>query len=366
MSGAIWEIAQGCNAGSGAANAGDSSRKPGVMAVRYITSMRYLSFLALLCAVLSSAASDKGAEIPKRAIEQSQITLPGSQPFHLRAKVLEATNKNNEDYRAEIEEYWAAPNKWRRTVTTPTFSQTLIVNGDKVSEELKGDYYPNWLHTLVDATFDQQASLKDIDLDQSDDNPRIGGKLSCRRFAFRAGVPPQNNVFSTFCFDGTLLESVGKPGYYAQYLSYRKFGEKKVAHHIREYLEPGTELEENIEELDSWTPDEAMLSVKEAGEQLQTLILNEAVLRKLAPDAPEMKWPPIHGGKAAGVLSIYVCLDRDGKIRETYGLNSDHPEMTDAAQKQLRSWNFKKATSHGMPVQVNGILTFAYVTKLVK
>lgn len=322
-----------------------------------------------LLAISSVAASDKNSEVPKRAIEQSQITLPGSQPFRLRAKVVEATNKDNEDYRAEIEEYWAAPDKWRRTVSTPNFSQTLIVNGDKVSEELKGDYYPNWLHTLVDATFDPQASLKNIDLDQSSDNPIIGGVSSvssklCRRFAFRAGLPPQNNVFSTFCFDGGLLDSVGKPGYHAQYLTYKRFHEKKVARKIREYMEPGTELEASIEELSDWTPDEAMLNVKVPGEELQTLLLSEEALRQLATNAPEMQWPTIRGGKPAGVLSIYVCLDREGKIRETYPLNSDHPEMTDAARKQIMYWNFKKAASHGVPVQVNGILTFAYVTKV--
>jgi len=73
----------------------------------------------------------------------------------------------------------------------------------------------------------------------------------CRRFAYRAGISPVgNNVFSTYCFEGGLLDSIGKPGYHADYGSYKKFNGKQVARRVREYIEPGTELEASIEELD--------------------------------------------------------------------------------------------------------------------
>jgi hypothetical protein len=88
---------------------------------------------------LSGAAAEDLAGLPKQAIERSQITLPGSHPFILKAKVSEATNPANTNYNAEIEKYWVAPDKWRRTVKTSAFSQTLIVNGEKSSELLTGD-----------------------------------------------------------------------------------------------------------------------------------------------------------------------------------------------------------------------------------
>lgn len=47
-------------------------------------------------------ASDSLADLPKKAIERSQITAPGSHPFVLKAKVFEATNPENEEYKAEI------------------------------------------------------------------------------------------------------------------------------------------------------------------------------------------------------------------------------------------------------------------------
>ncbi len=330
------------------------------------------SFFIVLAFTVAAFASELAGEktsisdLPKHAIEQSQLSAPGSQPFYINAKVVEATNRENDGYNAEIEEYWEAPDKWRRTIKSADFSQTIIVNGDKISEQSTGDYYPNWLRTLVNAIFDPGIPLSGLDLSKSSDNPMIGGTKFCRRFAFRAGIPPMNNVFSTICFESGLLASVGIPGYEAAYANYKRFGDKLVARKVREYIEPGTELEASVEELKSLpTLDETQFAVTTSSPRLQTMVVSEGTLTKLASYAPPLQWPTIKGGKPKGVLSIYVCVDRNGKVRETYGLNSDHPEMTDAARKQVMNWKFKPAGENELPVQVEGILTFAYETKLI-
>ena len=326
------------------------------------------AFLVLGFICHSGLAADKVsvADLPKHAVEQSQITLPGGRPFHLRARIVEATNPDNDNYKAEIEEYWVGPYRWRRTVKTSDFSQTLVVNGDKVGEELGGSYYPHWVRTMVYATFDPGAALQGLDMTKSLDNPMIGGTEFCRRFAFRAGIPPVgNNVFSTFCFEGSLIKSVGTPGYEAEYKNYKKFGDKQVARQIREYIESGTELEETIFELSELrAADESLFAIQQPSTQLQTVSVSEQTARGLLQDSPAMQWPLIQGGKSSGVLSIYVCIDREGRVRETYGLNSDHPIMTDAARQQLMNWRFKPASSGGVPVQIESILTFAYETKI--
>jgi hypothetical protein len=317
---------------------------------------------------ICTLAADKISivDLPKHAIEQSQLTLTGSRPFHLKARIVEATNLDNDDYKAEVEEYWLAPDKWRRTVKTSEFSQTLIVNGDKVSEQIDGGYYPHWLYTMVNAIFDPGAALQGIDMSKSPDNPMIGGTKFCRRFAFRAGIAPVgNNVFSTYCFDSGLLDSVGKPGYDAEYGNYKKFAEKQVARKIREYIESGTELEATIYELtELGAAEESLFAIRESTAQLRRAIVSEETIRALSLSAPAMQWPAISGGKSSGVLSIYLCIDREGLVRETYPLNSDNPFMSDAARKQLMNWRFKPASNGGVLVQVESILTFAYETRI--
>jgi len=92
------------------------------------------------------------SEAVDHAVQQSKLTLPGGTPFHLKAHIAPANSGSG--YTAEVEEYWVTPEKWQRTIKSPDFSETLIVNGDKTSEQLTGDYYPFWLHDLVTALFD--------------------------------------------------------------------------------------------------------------------------------------------------------------------------------------------------------------------
>jgi hypothetical protein len=153
--------------------------------------------LALVCVRTARAADDKELSgLTEHAINESQITLPGSKPFHLTATISESTDRDNHSHNATIEEYWVALDKWRRTIKTAEFSEVLIMNGDKTSETLTGDYYPNWLRQFVTGIFDPGDPLQGVDMSKSTDIPRgyftpqgtlrIGdvGSEVCRRFMF--------------------------------------------------------------------------------------------------------------------------------------------------------------------------------------
>jgi len=324
----------------------------------------FIFIFSIACQLL--AANNSLSDLPKKAIDQSQLTLPGSRPFHLRAKIVEMTNPDNKGFNAEIEEFWVAPDKWRRTVKSAGFSETLVVNGDKVREEITGEYYPNWLRTLVNAIFDPGGQIAGIDLTRSSDNPVIGGTKTCRRFSSPAGIPPVGNrVFHSFCFDNGLLDSVIRPGYRAEYFEYKKFSDRKVARKVQESLEPGTTLEARVDELNELTTvDENIFRIDEPTSVLRAVAVDEHPLRGLATLSPAIQWSSVRAGKTSGVLSVYVCIDRTGHVRETYALNSDQPVMSEDAQRQVMKWQIKPATLKGTAVQVEGILTFAYETKL--
>ncbi len=325
-----------------------------------------LMLISLLAIPSFVYGSDSLDDLPKKAIERSQITAPGSRPFVLKATVLEITNPANKDYRAEIEEYWVGPEKWRRTVKTSSFSETLIVNGDKTSEQIAGDYFPNWLRTLVAGMFDPGKELQGVDLSHSNDLPRIGVPETCRRFTYMAGIAPASNkVFSSYCFLDGLIESMQKPGYAVSYKNYKNFAGKHVAHTITEHIESGTEVQARIEELSELkAPDDAQFAVASASAPLQTIRTDEPTLRGLAVNAPDVVWPTVRSGAVTGTLSLYVCLDRTGHVREIYELNSSNPGLSDVARDQVMKWQFKTAVNQGKPVQVESILTFAFNTAI--
>ncbi len=326
--------------------------------------LRLIAAIAL--SIILTGSTSGLRELPKLAIQKSQLTLPGSVPFHLTATVLNPKDPTDQAHTARIEELWVSPQKWRRKVTSPGFSQLLIVNGGRVHEEITGDYYPNWLRTMVNAIFDPGAPLQGVDLTQSDDNPVRNTKEVCRRFATAVGIAPvSNDVFSTYCFLFGLIDHINLPGYHAAYTDYAPFSGKQVARRIQEYLDRDLQPEARIVELNVLkAPDESLFAITEAHPLLRTVFVTEQDARAHILDASPMVWPKIHEGQAVGLASIYVCIDRDGRVRETDELNNDHPDVGDAAREQVMHWRFRQFMAEGVPVQAETILTWAYSTEL--
>lgn len=310
-------------------------------------------------------------DVAQRAATTSTLTEAGSPAFHLKAVVIETTNPDS-GYKADIEEYWVAPDKWRRTIKAPDFSQTVVVNGSKYFEQDIGEYYPQWLRELVTAMFEPLPMLEQLKQTKTEiAAPSSAARSSCARFESKVGIAPtQNSVFSIFCFSGTpvVLDSVVTPGYAIEFRDYKSFGAKKIAWRLVSDPEPGTNIEAKIAELSLLShPDESLFSVAEVtppADRITTIQVSDAAARNLSSETPPIEWPTIRDGKTSGVLSLYVCVDRKGQVREVWPLNSDNPGLDDAARMQIMKWKFKPAVAQGVPVQVETILTFAFNSKL--
>lgn len=339
--------------------------------------MKYSLVMLAGLALVSSALASGNKTIPladamQRAVEQSSLTLAGSKAFYLKATIVETTNPSS-DYKGEVEEYWVSPEKWRRNLTAPGFSQTLIVNGDKVFEQNKGDYFPWWLNDLLTAILDPMPMLDQLKQVNAQVQEPSGSEHStvCSRLQTKVGLPPvENSAFLVFCFEGShgLLESVVSPGYYVEFKDYKSFASKRVARRFVIDPEPGTTIEAKVTELSELkNPEEVMFHVDDPtppGERLKSIRVNESTLRSLSLVTPDVLWPSIRSGKTSGVLSMYVSIDRNGHVRETWPLNSDNAGLNDPAREQVMKWQFKPFSADGAPVQVETVLTLAFSTKV--
>src|ERR1700684_3485257 len=92
--------------------------------------------VAVLLAASPRAFSQQAplAEVADRAVAQSQLTLPGSVPFHLTVEGAEKDSPESH-LKAHSELDWVSPTKWRRSTKSDDFTQLVIVNGDKVLEQ---------------------------------------------------------------------------------------------------------------------------------------------------------------------------------------------------------------------------------------
>ena len=334
-----------------------------------------LAFFSLLAATgVAQEAGDKVVSISQaadQAVQQSKLTLAGGVPFHLKAHIANAGAPKPE-YSADVEEFWVSPEKWRRTVQSAGFSQTLIVNGDKVSEKIIGDYYPFWLHDLVTALFDPLPMADQLKAMQGQmEIPEDSAKSnSCLNMQFRVGTAAaQNSVASAFCFGGRggLLQAVITPGYKAQFENYLPFKKKMVARTIKAEFEPGLVLAAKVTELVEFSsPDEKLFTIDAATpstELMKTIQVTEDSARALALNTPAIVWPAVREGKTDGVMSAYVSIDRSGKVREVWPLGSNNPELNQAAREQLLRWQYKPYNNGGFS-QMEAVLTFAFATRI--
>lgn len=355
--------------------------------------MRHIQCLFLICSlVVSTFAKDNPspksvAEAMERAVKLSQLTAPGSRPFHLKATIAELDSPDS-DYKAEVEMYWVSGDRWRRTLTSPDFSQVMIVNGEKVAEQDQGDYSPFWLNDFVIAIFElapteirqSNTPMPDLSSFQKEAAKKLPPGLrglrldtgeQCIRSQEPAGTAPeQNTIFTTVCFVNPpgVLKSVVSPGFHAEFSDFRDFQGKSVARKISLNPEPGTRIEAHITELTELKDlDTTMFSIQTPStmrERIARMRVSEKVARNLLQTSPEIEWQPVRDGKTSGTLSLMASVDKQGHVRETWPLNSDNPFPQDQARKAVSQWTFKPLVIEGVPVQMETILTFAFKTKI--
>jgi Gram-negative bacterial TonB protein C-terminal len=310
-------------------------------------------------------------EAVDNALKQSRLTVAGGTPFHLKAHIA-ARGAARPEYSADVEEYWVTPDKWRRTVRSAAFSQTLIANGDKVSEKLTGDYYPFWLHNLVTALFDPLPMAEQLKrLHNRIEIPEDSAKShSCLNMQSRAGIAPvENSLAFVFCFTGQkgLVQAVVTPAYRAQFSGYQPFKDKWVARAIAAELAPGLAIEARVTELTELArPGESLFAIEAAtpaAELMKTGQMGEDSARVLALKTPAMAWPAVREGKTEGVLSLYISVDRAGRVREAWPVAGDNAELDAAAREQVLQWQYKPYMNNG-PSQMEAVLTFAFRTRI--
>lgn len=320
---------------------------------------------ALACFLAAPLFANDGnavllADLGDRAMQQSQITLPGSKPFHLKATIAEKDSPDS-DYQATVEEYWASPTKWRRTITSPDFSQTLITNGESVFEEDKGDYYPVWLNHFVTAIFEPLPMLEQLrQAGVRASKPDLGaGKTSCTNLPMRVDR-------WVLCFTGkkALLSSVFTKGYAAQFKDFKGFADKQVPRLIENTPEPGTTIDARITELTELQQlDETLFIVEHSTQpkdRMKSVHVDQDTFMKLVLTSTDIAWPPQGGGPTTGGCAVYVGADRSGNVRESWPEGCDSTGIQTALRDIVKTWKLRAPVSNGVPVQVEALLGFTF------
>jgi hypothetical protein len=199
------------------------------------------------------APRDDFQDAVARAATLSTLAEPGAPSFHLKLGAKDTTMRNPE-YNGEIEIWWAAPDKWRRTVKSPAFTQVAVQNEGRYYESNSAsDYLPYWLDELIRGSIDPipVASLANASADE--DRP------GCRNWEIAHGSGDEKfSSYASICFnpDGTARQIFAEP-IGLQLAAYQRFGNKQIARQLSVWPGDRSEITATVTELEpleKWQP----------------------------------------------------------------------------------------------------------------
>ncbi len=323
-----------------------------------------------LIAQIPSVPQPPGDQVPTdealdRALKKSSLTFEGK-PFHAILDIGTAGTP----YSGKIEVFWADAHRYKSIITSPSFSQTRIVNGLQVSETNQGDFYPRWLEDFHDALLDPVPMIANF-------RGRGGAAFlgptitrSCLQRDDRPGGITDQLTWGMICFSGSdpHLSSVLTTNFSMEFSDWQGFGDKQIARtystDVLDYkpvLAHLTTLEE-LKQADDATF--AIATLTPADQQISTAYVSTLKEESLVESPPIIEWPTVREGKTEGYMIVYARTDRTGQVRETEKHNSDQPGLETFGMEQALRYKFKPLLVDGVPVQMEMPLVLHFTSKL--
>jgi len=238
------------------------------------------------------------------------------------------TERGDPDEKVEVEMSWVAPDKWKRTIRAAEFSQTLIVDGDKIFEQDLDNYLPLAIQVLTTAMVDPGPIVAafrrgDIAITKANGASDESGKVCFGKVCVQQG--------------NGLVETVAAPGRSVTFTGYHPFKHKRVAGQLFYQIDPGDSYQAHVTKLGKLTSDDAQFAIPEPTpkeKQIRCVVLAEADLRALALQPTEIIWPQVlEDNKISGETSYYVSVDRSGQVREILPLSISVERADDSARR---------------------------------
>jgi hypothetical protein len=313
----------------------------------------------------STISSDAALD---HALQNNVLTIEG-QPFHAVLRV--APEKGSDPaFLAKIEVFWANRDSYRLIVDSVGFGQKLVVDHDRVMEEDRGDFYPDWLHGFVMALLDPVPRATDLHGQNQQVDVGDGVSYSCFSHDERTNGISNDVKYSRICFsgEGPHLDYVVDLTYDMFFKDFKPFGGKQIATNYNSGFGRAERLVGTMVTLETWKPDPAMLSVAEAtpvAKQIHTQLVSIKQQESMVESAPkDVTWPGIREGKTEGFMIVHALTDRNGQVREAANFNADNHGVEEFGRDLALKYRFRPLIVDGVPQQMDMPLVIHFTTKI--
>jgi TonB family protein len=306
-----------------------------------------------------AASSERVTQIA----DAESLVRPGSVPWHLRMTFQLFDLKGKASEQGIIEEWWAAPDVYRRVITSPSYSATVPGDDTQTKTSRRTKYLVN---LLLDQLVDPIPHYGDFkDLNVTEEKRKFGMvELTCYS-VLRAGLPsrePQTQNHPEFCIDegGTDLRIRFDSGNFVAVRNRmaRFRGIQLGLDNVLSYS--GTEaISGHVETLESYDLakyPQAMTKAHEAAQPVPDIILAGKVIRKEQPVYPETA----KLRHLTGTVILSAIISKEGRISSVEAIASPDVSLSDSAVAAVKNWTYTPYLLDGEPTEVDTTITVNY------
>ena len=325
-----------------------------------------LCFRALIVVLLfaSFSAGDDAAkqaaasQLLGHAASMQNIRAQGAKPFHLHLTV-HAERVVAKPADGTYDEIWLGPDKWRREILFPGFSEVVVGDQDSSWVSRNLDFRPR-LAYLVDSAvhwFIQPGPDPKESIVSMHDRKRNGTEGHCVEIGGISRTP-----YRELCFDqsGTLFSAEYQNQRF-DYEGYSKFGDRLFPGNIH-VSESGREiLALRVDKLSD--PEDARSEFFQHDIKALRLAPCERwpgsgeLAKKVPPHYPE----DARHAHVQGTVTFYSLLSADGRVQKLTVLESAGRSLDQAASEAVQQWLYEpvRCGSQPLPTEVEVRVNFA-------
>ncbi|HKV82858.1 MAG TPA: energy transducer TonB [Candidatus Sulfotelmatobacter sp.] len=303
-------------------------------------------FFGSLCLAKDKTSDQEGGDLLAKAASLQNIHEQGGQPFRLSLRI-HAEHVVSKPMDGAYAEVWMAPNKWRREIAFPGFSQLEIGDVDSKWLTRNLDFKPRIVHMAEEAVElfilpggQQEGVVKSVR------SKRLKGtELRCVELVDKDGKQTRE-----LCFEGTgalFSESVGNQRF--EYGQFGKFGGKIFPKSIHVYESGERVLDISADNLSS--PSDSRDELFQHGPGAHQMAACERwpkLVKKVAPQYP----PAARAAHQQGDVILYTLLSDKGTVETTTILQSAGDSLDRSAAEAVKQWIYAPPACGATPFQM--------------
>ena len=299
------------------------------------------------------------------AAQISDLSDATLKPWHLKVEfdLLDAKGAVREH--GALEQWWAAPDRFRITVTSPSYTATETRQGDKAFQtigQLRRPELDELIVAQVDDPLREVSNLKGV---SPVFEKKAFGKvdLDCIMPAPTGDrTHPWLGLYTTYCFDP------GKPDlrivirYRDQFIvrnRVARFQDHDIALDLNVLDAGKVVLKSHVAELRTYTPGEHDFDPTPEQQAVAmpapmgSAVMAGALVSKVTPTYP-LQARQEH---ISGVVVLHAIIGKDGHVKEVSPIRSPDKRLTAAAMDAVRQWTYKPYLLEGEPIEVETTIT---------